>query len=287
MSIISHPESFAPTSSDLLIGGAGSARNLDKFYTKPDIARQCVDDFERWTGINLARVTTDILEPSAGAGAFLDTLPSRTLAYDLLPEDARITAQDFLKLDRLQPAIVIGNPPFGKACRLAVRFFNHAATFASQIGFIVPRTFEKASIQNRLNRHFHLVGQRVLAPESFTFEGDSYSVPCVFQVWVRREDLRPLISLPRTHPDFDFVTRDKADFAFQRIGARAGAIKPRFEAVAAASHHFLRANGSLNDLLTFFRKIDFSDAKARTAGNPSISKMELVALYSAVKNGRI
>jgi len=153
MSIIPNPESFAPASSDLLIGGAGSARNLDKFYTKSDIARQCVDDFERWTGINLATATTDILEPSAGAGAFLDTLPSRTLAYDLLPEDTRIAAQDFLKLDRLQPAIVIGNPPFGKACRLAVQFFNHAATFASQIGFIVPRTFEKASIQNvRLRR---------------------------------------------------------------------------------------------------------------------------------------
>jgi hypothetical protein len=283
MSIYQSQKSFVPAPLDLSVSSAELARNLDKFYTKAEIARQCVDDFERWTDIDLTTTKTDILEPSAGAGAFLDFLPSRTLAYDLLPEDPRISGQDFLKLERRQPAIVIGNPPFGKNCRLAIPFFNHAATFADQIGFIVPRTFEKVSIQNRLNPQYHLLNQRVLVRESFTFEGKSHSVPCVFQVWERRDDLRPKVTLPLVHADFDFVTREEADFALQRVGEYAGAVKTCFSGVSKASHNFLRANGSVEELLAFFRAIDFSEVKARTVGQPSISKTEIVALYSELK----
>ena len=136
-----------------------AARELDKFYTKDVVARQCIRFFESSTGIDFATSESDIIEPSAGAGAFLDHLPTTALAYDLAPEDPRVQCQDFLDLNRDTPAIVIGNPPFGKASRLAVKFFNHAARFASHIAFIVPRTFEKASIQNRLDRSFRLIGQ--------------------------------------------------------------------------------------------------------------------------------
>lgn len=110
MSIFQKQKSFIPAPFDLPISSKELSRNLDKFYTKPEVARQCVDDFESWTGIVLNTTKTDLLEPSAGAGAFLDFLPSRTLAYDLLPEDPRIARKDFLKLVRSKPAIVIGNP---------------------------------------------------------------------------------------------------------------------------------------------------------------------------------
>lgn len=264
---------------------APDARQLDKFYTKDEVARQCIRFFETCTGIDLGSAKTDIIEPSAGAGAFLNHLPPDTLAYDLSPDEPRITPQDFLTLTRQEPAIVLGNPPFGKASRLAVKFFNHAAGFATHIGFILPRTFEKASIQNRLHCDFHLLAQMPLEPDSFTFEGQPYDVPCVFQVWIRRHEKRPLIDLPRSHPDFSFVDRDSADFAFQRVGVRAGAIKAEFGLVAAASHHFIRANIPLETLIERFREIDFSEVKVRTAGNPSISKMELVALYAGVNSG--
>lgn len=249
------------------------------------MARQCIRYFETCADIDLTTTRTAIMEPSAGAGAFLSYLPPGTLAYDLSPEDPRITTQDFLTLTRQEPAIVLGNPPFGKAARLAVKFFNHSAGFATHIGFIVPRTFEKASIQNRLHRDFHLLGQLNIDPASFTFEGKPYEVPCVFQVWVRGPEKRPLIILPLTHPDFSFVDRASADFAFQRVGARAGATKTVFDSVAAASHHFIRANIPFETLLERFARIDFSEVKMRTAGNPSISKTELVALYTEVENG--
>ena len=83
-----------------------------------------------------------------------------------------------------------------------------------------------------------------------------------------------------THPDFDFARREEADFAFQRVGVRAGRIKTNFGHVAAASHHFLRAKIDLDTVLSTFARIDFSEAKARTAGNPSISKTEIVEHYA-------
>ncbi|MBV48499.1 SAM-dependent methyltransferase [Sulfitobacter sp. M220] len=283
MSIYQNQKSFIPAPVDLPISSKELSRNLDKFYTKPEIARQCVADFESWTGINLNTTKTDILEPSAGAGAFLDFLPSRTLAYDLLPEDPRIAQQDFLKLERRTPAIVIGNPPFGRSCCLAIQFFNHAVTFADQIAFIVPRTFEKVSIQNRLAPQFHLLEKRVLECDSFTFEGKSHPVPCVFQVWQRSENLRPKIKLRTEHPDFKFVARADADFAVQRVGSRAGAVKENFENLVETTHYFIRANIPVQEQLALFREIDFSEVKARTAGQASVAKTEIVALYSELK----
>ncbi|WP_448325806.1 hypothetical protein [Sulfitobacter sp. M13] len=283
MTIYHNQKSFIPAQFDLSISSKELSRNLDKFYTKPEVARQCVGDLENWTGINLNTTKTDLLEPSAGAGAFLDFLPSCTLAYDLLPEDRRIARQDFLKLERSEPAIVIGNPPFGKSCSLAILFFNHAATFAEQIAFIVPRTFEKDSIKNRLSPQFHLLNQRVLERDSFMFEGKSHPVSCVFQVWERRHDLRPKTKLPTVHPDFDFVVREEADFAIQRVGENAGKVKTCLTGVSKNSHNFLRANISIEELLAKFRAIDFTEAKARTAGQASIAKTEIVALYSDLK----
>lgn len=261
---------------------AKSARALDKFYTRPEIAQDCVNFFEAETGLDLATEDSGaIIEPSAGNGAFLDTLPKRTIGYDLCPEDDRIIRQDFLQLSRIDPAIVIGNPPFGKAARLAIKFFNKAAEFATHIGFIVPRSFEKTSIQSRLDLQFHLDAKMRLPEQSFFLGGATYDVPCIFQIWQRRDVPRTRQCLPRTHVDFEFVSREEADFAFQRVGVKAGTIKTDFDTVAATSHHFLRARIDVNRFAERLHAIDFDDVKFRTAGNPSISKTELVALYTA------
>ena len=51
----------------------------------------------------------------------------------------------------------LGNPPFGKNCSLAIKFFNKAAEFADLIAFIIPRTFKRISIQNKLNLNFSFI----------------------------------------------------------------------------------------------------------------------------------
>lgn len=256
-------------------------RLLDKFYTNPDVAQSCVADFQAWTGVRLDQYPHPIIEPSAGGGAFLPFLPPHTRAYDLAPEHPKVRMANFLTITAKRPAIVIGNPPFGRICATAVRFFNHAAQFAEHIGFIVPRSFEKDSIIRRLHPDFLCVGQRVLSPTSFSLDGRPYAVPCCFQVWSYSAPPRCTKPGPLTHPDFAFVARDQAHFAVQRVGVRAGAIKPDFAHLSTSSHYFIRAGRDPRVLAQHLAALDLAGLAARTAGNPSLSKREIVAAYSA------
>ncbi len=185
----------------------------------------CLDSLRRLIGSDGFSKHDLWIEPSAGAGAFLSQLPPCRIGIDLAPEHPEVERADFLSWlpdQSIKSPIVIGNPPFGKNASLAVRFFNHAAIFASRIAFIVPRTFEKESIQSRLHRAFHLETSLILPQTSFLFEGRPYDVPAVWQVWGRRDELRAVHRSSLTCRDFVFCKPDEADFAVQRIGANAG-----------------------------------------------------------------
>lgn len=176
---------------------------LDKFYTKEEIVRRCYDFLCK----KIPTVKEEyFLEPSAGNGRFLKFLPQFT-AYDIEPEDERIKKADFLSLTlERQDYITIGNPPFGKRSKLAISFFNHAAKYSKVIAFIVPVSFMKWSVQKELNRDFHLLDYFYLPENSFTDNGNDFSVRCVFQIWTREEienDLRLQAAPPTKHPEFE------------------------------------------------------------------------------------
>lgn len=268
------------------------ARTLDQFYTDPALADELVGHLMGWLG-HAGLSPACFLEPSAGEGAFVEAMArsapgSRVDALDVDPKHPRVRQGDFFDEQVAPGTVVFGNPPFGKNAKLAVRFFNHAAQTASVIAFIVPRTFEKSSIQNRLDSRFELASQVALDPNSFHFESERVSVPCVFQVWSRLPEgqHRPIIHAPTTHPDFHFLkTPDGAGFAFQRVGVAAGRTKDLdAKHLAPPSHYFLAPRpGLLADVLRArLDSIDWSPIKQRTAGNPSISKGELVEAYSAM-----
>lgn len=258
------------------------ARSLDQFFTKPAVAAQCL----KALGDHMPDAADDWLwiEPSAGGGVFFDLMPYPKIGLDIMSRRADITQTDFLGWHPGQvrrKIAVVGNPPFGKNSSLARRFFDHAATFADVVAFIVPRTFEKPLFINRLNRHMHLVHAQILDECSFEFEGEPYAVPTVFQIWEKRAVLRPLAETIRTHRDFDFVSKSAADFAFQRVGARAGLVSEEGLSKSAQSHYFLKTSGPKRTIFDRLRAIDWAPIKYRTAGNPSIGKGELVAAYQA------
>ena len=263
-------------------GQASSARNRDQFYTRPDIAVELFEWLldEPHVQALLATGGASFLEPSAGTGSFLRLLPPNTLAYDIEPKAPGIIEADFLTtiLPRGANFIVIGNPPFGKNASMAVRFFNHAALVAYVIAVIVPRTFQKLSIQNRLDNAFHLCAEREVGRDAFIHDGAPKDVPTVFQIWVRQPWSRPRISLPLNHSDFEFTTAERADFAFQRVGAKAGLVHRNF-ARSQSSNFFI--NPLVDGVEATMKRLDFRKVARRTAGNPSISKAELVQLYGA------
>ena len=180
---------------------------LDKFYTQDIVAETCLKFLHSQLTIpNNAR----FLEPSAGAGAFLNYL-NNYIALDIMPEDTRIQQANFLTYDsEFTNFITVGNPPFGSRSDMAIEFFNKAAQISDVIAFIVPVSFMKWSVQKNLSHEFALHSFLYLEPESFTANGIPYSVRTLFQIWVKKEsqydtgiDLRLKKQPATSHEDFE------------------------------------------------------------------------------------
>lgn len=200
---------------------SNKSKNLDKFYTHPDIAKKFVDHINHIFPLQNFDL---ILEPSAGSGNILQYLPKDAIGLDLEPEADYIIQQDFFKYQSPYDPIFnniriacIGNPPFGSGYMnpLAKRFFNHAAEFSELIAFIVPAKWHTSwKVQFQLNKSFGLYFSEVLPKNSFLLDGKSYDVPCCMQVWSKvklkeKQDLRINKRPPTKHSDFDmFLTCD-------------------------------------------------------------------------------
>jgi hypothetical protein len=110
---------------------------LDKYYTSPEIAKYIVEKTKEILGEDNI---TEYIEPSAGAGVFLDYLDKPYIAYDIEPEDNRIIKQDFLtvNLEYKKGRCIIGNPPFGDRNTLSVKFYKRSLYLGDYIAFILP-----------------------------------------------------------------------------------------------------------------------------------------------------
>ena len=311
------------------------ARLYDQFFTKQDVANDCVNLLKDALSMNIKDFDV-ILEPSFGSGAFISALKladvdmesSNLLFVDVDACDPNHRA-DFLN-DTVVPltffhayengrdpndkflgkrkdgeingkqrslCLTIGNPPFGRKSSLAVAFFNKSAQFSAVIAFIVPKTFMKISIQDRLDRHFVLLKESELKDDAFLFKNESYNVPCVFQIWINTKyldiskvplcysSLRPLSVRLTETPDFVFVSPlDNPDIAIRRVGVNAGRLffdNP--QQCSKQSHLFLKTKDKprLSTVKNALQTLDLENVsvKYETAGCPSISKSELCRLY--------
>jgi hypothetical protein len=267
---------------------------LDKFYTLPECSKKCIDkvcELYDIAGWNL------IIEPSAGNGSFLNQIPSNNkIGIDILPGHQNIIKQDFF--DYYPPAIninknilVIGNPPFGRVSSLAIKFFNHSAKWANVIAFIIPRTFRKISIQNRLDNNFHLVYDEEIPNNPCCFS-PIMSVKCCFQIWEKKDIKRELIDLPKKHDDWEFLKLGKkddtgqptppldADFAMRAYGGNIGEIKTNgLNKLRPKSWHWFKTNIDKNTLINRLSQLDYSNS-LNTARQNSMGRAELVNIYS-------
>ena len=275
-------------------GSHGLKRNkkdeLDRFYTNPDVAKKLTSKvFEI-----LDTSEYDIfLEPSAGGGSFLQWLPSeKRVGLDLSPANEEIIEQDFFqwKWDPAKKYLVIGNPPFGRSCSLAYRFFNHAAEFANAIAFLIPRTFRRVSIQNKLNLNFHLIYDEEipLNPCSFT---PPMTSKCCFQIWVRKSEKREKVILPKKHADWEFLPFGPADarqqptpplgasFAMKAYGSNCGEVVTKgLKDLRPKSWHWIKCKNP-KKLIDKFNKLDYNISKDSTRQD-SLGRADLVYLYT-------
>lgn len=260
---------------------------LDQYFTKKGLARELYEITQQ--RLNDLNVEFDCwLEPAAGDGSFFNLLPpDRRLGIDIDKRLDDVIEHDFLTFNDFDGLVfvAIGNPPFGKNAGLAIRFFNKCARVSNAIAFIVPKTFNKDSVINKLDPCFHCVESQSLPDNSFEIDGVDKLVPCVFQIWIKRTKQRQRLETFRQHDDLEFLPLDRLDEAtilFQRVGVRAGTFKDPDTAGGKSppSHYYIRCSEETAALL---RTIDDWPTKHNTVGNPSISKSDLIKAYMEKK----
>jgi predicted RNA methylase len=259
---------------------------IDKFYTKNNVASSCITLIKQHLTID---ETDFILEPSAGNGAFMDgikLLSKNYLFYDLKPENPDIIKQDYLIYDsteikkRFNKIHVVGNPPFGRQSSLAIKFIRKSCEFCSSISFILPKSFKKESLKNKFPLQFHLVYECDLPDNSFLVDGLEHNVPCVFQIWEKKETNR--IVAEKIEPlHFEFVDKkENPDISFRRVGVNAGTMDVSIDEKSIQSHYFIKFTNdkSLHYNLNRLSKINFEFNN--TVGPNSISKQELIRKFN-------
>lgn len=280
---------------------------LDKFYTKNSVAKDCFDFLQN--NLNISKEAI-YLEPSAGGGAFLDYLPNY-IALDIKPEDDRIQRQNFLTYETEKvDLITIGNPPFGNRSKLAIDFFNKAAKMSEVIAFIVPVSFMKWSVQKNLDSDFSLINYIYLEPESFIADGNPYSVRTIFQIWVKKGtkydtgvDLRLTKQPPVSHPDFKiwqynatpeavkfveenwkYATYRQGYHDYNKIFSREDYDYIKEKMTGTKKQQFFFIEPLTEESEKIILNMDFNSLAERNTATPGFGKGDFVGYYTELKN---
>lgn len=280
---------------------SNSKRNIEKdnekYYTNSKFIDISIDIINK---ANIIKKNDMIIEPSAGNGAFINgikTLSNKNHFYDIQPESPAITKQDFLELDlsntydEEDDCHFIGNPPFGRQSSLAIKFIKKICLFdkTKSVSFILPKSFKKLTLQRSFPLKFHLEEEVNVPKNSFILNGKDIDIPCVFQIWVKKEIEReiPIKQEPsgysiekKVNIDFD---KDKYVLSFRRVGISAGSIDhENLQDKSFQSHHFLKLNEK-----TIYQKLIKSKEKIikefthdNTVGPRSLSKQDIIIVLN-------
>ena len=201
----------------------------EQYYTPPDVADYVVRRVLEFTP---EAATAQWLEPGAGTGAFVDALARAGLrkvtAIDIEPYHPKVRHADFLDWQpNRRGLIAVGNPPFGRNNALSVPFFNHAATMCDTIAFIVPRSWRKWSVTNRLDMGFECLVDEDLHVDYVDRDGAPISskgnLRTCLQIWRPARHRRQPIVVPPSR----WVTKcspREADIAMRVFGYGCGTL---------------------------------------------------------------
>jgi hypothetical protein len=252
----------------------------DQYYTKSSIAKKCVNK------IRTCLPHTESyqwIEPSAGNGVFLKILPSifDKIGIDLDPKSADIQQGNFLDWTPIsdKKRIFFGNPPFGRQGSLAKSFIKHAAQYADIIAFILPRSFVKPSMSRAFPLKFHCIHNEELEKNAFEVNSIEYDVPCVFQIWEKKNTDR-IVADPVKAEGFDYVKHGQPfHIAFKRVGGLAGKCYPFIPTSTTGYnpqfHYFLKLEEEyIPHAKKIIDKVNLHTFPSNTVGPRSLSKSE-------------
>ena len=279
----------------------------DQFYTNETIAKNCIQHI-----IGLYPSSADYLwiEPSAGNGSFLHQIPHTftKIGLDIDPKSHDIQKHDYLTW-AVPPSpsvereiIVFGNPPFGRQSSFAKAFIAKSCSFAKIIAFILPKSFTKPSMNNVFHRNFHLVLNIELEKNAFMLNGAKYDVPCVFQIWEKKNSERQLeekvtpigFQYIKLAADADADAADTPEtpaslyhIALRRVGGLAGKCY-RATSIhrSIQSHYFIQFDDPIASIAScidaIIEKMNNHTFPSNTVGPRSLSKSEINVVLNEI-----
>lgn len=250
----------------------------EQYYTPRELASELVSKVKQLVPDFSSRT---VLEPAGGTGAFVEAAKAagakKVLSVDIEPKHGDVGKADYLSTTlKLVDAVTISNPPFGRNNSLSIPFFNRAADTSEYIAFIVPRSWRKWSVINRLDRRFHLVLDEDLAidyvDDTHTLISKKNNLKTCFQVWQRKDELRELVKIE----DRGYVTKvkpEEADVALTVFGFSCGRVNTEFERKANTTRMFLKLNHP--KALKALQSANFERFSKNTAYTEALSFQEI------------
>jgi predicted RNA methylase len=250
----------------------------EQYYTPKPLALELVGHIEEVIG-SLAGKT--ILEPAGGTGAFIDAVQAKGVAnvisFDIEPLHELVSLGDFLEQEiKESNLITVSNPPFGRNNSLSIPFFNHAAKVSDAICFIVPRSWRKWSVTNRLDLGFELALDLDIDIDYVDADGNPLSnknhLATCFQIWKKADSPRGLVRVT-DKGIIEKVSPELADVSLTIFGYGCGKVKTQFEPVANTTQMFLKLKHP--QALAALESVDYSKFFKNTAYTEALSLQEI------------
>lgn len=250
----------------------------EQYYTPKPLALELVAQIEKVLG-SLAGKT--VLEPAGGTGSFIDAVQAigvaKVISFDIEPLHELVTFGDFLGQEiKESNLITISNPPFGRNNSLSIPFFNHAARVSDAICFIVPRSWRKWSVTNRLDLGFALALDLDIDIDYVDAAGtplsDKNHLATCFQIWKKVDAPRALVRVT-DKGIIEKVSPELADVSLTIFGYGCGKVKTQFEPVANTTQMFLKLKHP--QALAALESVDYSKFFKNTAYTEALSLQEI------------
>lgn len=250
----------------------------EQYYTPADLAERLMAEVDALVPDLEGRT---VIEPAGGTGAFINAAQkfgvTNFLSFDIEPKHTLVKKANFLNKRILsKDALTISNPPFGRNNSLSIPFFNKAAEHSEFICFIVPRSWRKWSVINRLDRRFHLVADHDILIDYVDADGERLSkrtsLNTCFQIWQRKTKLRPLVKVQ----DLGLIARcspEEADVALTIFGFGCGKVRTEFDRKPNSTVMFLRVLHP--DALSALKSVDFNRFSKNTAYTAALALPEI------------
>lgn len=235
-----------------------------------------------------------IYVPLDAHGHFCDYLASMGFTeiytdkdYEYFPSSEYLSNPDSINLitqdeyNNMKFDAVIGNPPYGTAGKLAIKFLNGAGDRVKKDGtilLVLPRSVRKDSSLNKIRNDLHCVHDEECDPNDFPINIDA-----VVQQWEVRDEVRSKIIMHREHPDFQFLkyeNRFDADLFVGEYGdGPSGKVLTKNFTHYAKGHHFIKAKPEIVERFVKLGNENVFRAVNDTNGRRHCCKHDLIKIY--------